>query len=636
MCGITGIVDFKNAVDENLLRRMNEKLAHRGPDDSGVFIHKNVGLAHHRLSILDLSENGHQPMISVSGDYVIVFNGEIYNHKEIRNQLANKYTFKSHSDTETLLYGFIEYGEALFSKLNGMFAITIFDKGKGELYIVRDQMGVKPLYYYKKDDIVLFASEIKALLAYEAFDKTINTKALVDYINFLWCPGEKTPFQYVQKVLPGHYLKLNVNRLDSIQNVKYYDIPFTGKYNKLSEEEQVFKLQQHLEKAVERQMQSDVPVGFFLSGGLDSSAIVAMAKKLYPNERFPCYTIDSGDQSAEGFSTDLFYARKVAAYLNVELREIKVDIDVVSQFDTMIYHLDEPQADAAPLNVMEICKAAQKDGIKVLLGGTGGDDLFSGYRRHQILNYEPFFNKIPKWFVELMKVSIRPFQLSSPSVRRARKVLTDLDKSTFERMVGYYSWISLGINKSLFTDFSNSEDFKNYQPSHYLEKLWNDCSLESNFLNKSLYWEMKTFLPDHNLNYTDKMSMLYGIETRVPFLDLDLVNYSATIDPQYKMRAGETKYILKKAMEPYLPKEVIYRPKTGFGAPVRDWVVNKLDDKVSKVLSAEAINKRGIFKANNIARLIEDNKKGKLDASYTVWSLLAIESWMQQFVDEKH
>lgn len=633
MCGIAGIVDYKNSIDEHLLHRMNKRMAHRGPDDSGIFVHGSVGFAHHRLSILDLSSLGHQPMVSNCGNYVVVFNGELYNHKEIRKQLAHKYTFKSQTDTETLLYAFIEYGEQLFAQLNGMFAFAVLDKTKGQLFIVRDQMGVKPLYFYRKDHVLLFASELKSMLEYQYLDKTVDHTALVDYINFLWSPGEKTPFLYVKKMLPGHYLKLSTTNPDQVQYVKYYDIPFKGIYSKKTEEEQIYEVQQHLEKAVERQLQSDVPVGFFLSGGLDSSAVLAMANKLYPKERFPCYTIDTGDQTAEGFSTDLHYARLVAHHFKSPLKAVIVGVDVVNYFDKMIYHLDEPQADSAPLNVFEISKVALADGVKVLLGGTAGDDLFSGYRRHQILNYEPYFKLTPKWLVDIMKTSVRPFNINNPSIRRARKVLTDLDKNSFDRMFGYYGWISLGINKSLFNG-GDDLDFQQYDPAAYFEQLWNDCHAETNLLNKSLYWEMKTFLPDHNLNYTDKMSMATGVETRVPFLDLDLVNMSTTIDPRYKMKGGQTKYILKKAMEPYLPKEVIYRSKTGFGGPVREWVVNQLDDKISQVLSPAAIEARGIFKADNVIRLIKDNKQGKIDASYTIWSLLAIESWMKQFVDD--
>ncbi len=634
MCGIAGIVDYKNPIDESLLHRMNMRMAHRGPDDSGVFVHDSVGFAHHRLSILDLSSLGHQPMVSSCGNYVIVYNGELYNHKELRNKIAHRYSFKSQSDTETLLYAFIEYGEQLFTQLNGMFAFAVLDKKKGQLFIVRDQMGVKPLYFYRKDQVFLFASELKSMLEYKSLDKTIDKTALVDYINFLWSPGQKTPFLHVKKLLPGHYLKLSTTNPDHFQCIQYYDIPFKGVYSPKTEEEQVYELQQHLEKAVERQLQSDVPVGFFLSGGLDSSAVLAMANKLYPKERFPCYTIDSGNQMLEGFSTDLHYARIVAHHFKSPLKAVVVGVDVVSHFDRMIYHLDEPQADAAPLNVFEISKVALADGVKVLLGGTAGDDLFSGYRRHQILNYEPYFQLTPKWVVDFMKMSVRPFNINNPSIRRARKVLTDLDKSSFDRMFGYYGWISLGINKSLFKAFPDDLAFQQYDPATYFQQLWNDCATEPNLLNKSLYWEMKTFLPDHNLNYTDKMSMAVGVEPRVPFLDLDMVNFSTTIDPRYKMKGAVTKSILKKAMEPYLPKEIIYRSKTGFGGPVRDWVVNKLDAKINHVLSPEAIEARGIFNADNVIRLIKDNKESKIDASYTIWSLLAIESWMKQFVDE--
>lgn len=635
MCGIAGIIDFINPIDEALLHRMNSRMAHRGPDDSGVYKYQTVGLAHHRLSILDLSRNGHQPMVSDCENYVIVFNGEIYNHKEIRKALTHKYSFRSNSDTETLLYAFIEYGDRLFEKLIGIFSFTILDKKKEEVYIVRDQFGVKPLYYYHKDKVFLFASELKSMLEYKQFDRSIDYNALVNYINFLWSPGEHTPFLHAKKLLPGHYIKLSTTNPERISIVQYYDIPFTGIYSKISEEEQVYELQQRLEKAVERQLQSDVPVGFFLSGGLDSSAIVAMAKKLYPKERFPCYTIDSGEHAYEGFSNDLFYAKKVAQHLDVPLKIVKADVDIINNFDQMIYHLDEPQADAAPLNVLEISKAALNDGIKVLLGGTAGDDLFSGYRRHQVLNYEPLFQLVPKWSVSLLKAGFRPFKLSNPAVRRVRKVLTDLDKPQAERMFGYYSWISLGINKSLFNKRLTKEpSFQEFQPLHSFEKLWNNIPDEKNLLNRSLYWEMKTYLPDHNLNYTDKMSMALGVETRVPFLDLDLVNFSTTVAPDLKMKGNVTKYILKKAMEPYLPPDVIHRPKTGFGAPVREWVTNKLDAKISDVLSPKAIEARGIFNSYSVSRLIADNKSGKIDASYTIWSLLAIESWMKQFVDE--
>ncbi|MDB5273824.1 MAG: asnB1, partial [Chitinophagaceae bacterium] len=247
----------------------------------------------------------------------------------------------------------------------------------------------------------------------------------------------------------------------------------------------------------------------------------------------------------------------------------------------------------------------------------------------------PLFQLVPKWTVGLMKASFRPFNISNPAVRRMRKLLTDLDKSPIERMFGYYSWISLGINKSLFNaELNNDMLFQQYQPLDSFEKLWRNLPNEKSLLNRSLYWEMKTYLPDHNLNYTDKMSMAVGVETRVPFLDLDLVNYSTTIAPKYKMKGNVTKYILKKAMEPYLPKDVINRPKTGFGAPVRDWVVNKLDAKINDVLSTESIEARGIFNPRSVARLIKDNKAGAIDGSYTIWSLLAIESWMRQFVDE--
>ncbi len=393
MCGIVGLIS-KNTADD-LALSLN-KVSHRGPDDSGLFVYENLGLGHRRLSILDLSENGHQPMISDCGNYVLIFNGEIYNHLEIRTKLNSKYKFKSQSDTETLLYGFIEFGSAVLQMLNGIFAFSIFNKQTKELFIARDQFGVKPLYYYADESLFWFGSEIKSILPLN-FQKDICSMALVNYLTFLYSPGERTPFKKVLKLLPGHYIKLKIDAPINYTIHQYYDIPFDGKLSSKTEEQLIDDLEQKLIKAVERQMLSDVPVGFFLSGGLDSSCIVAIAKKLHPEKRFNCYTIktNDGQDMQEGFANDLHYARMVAQHLDVNLIEVESTVDIVNDFDKMIYHLDEPQADQAPLSVLQICTQARKDGQIVLLGGTAGDDLFSGYRRHQALRMEKYIKFLP-------------------------------------------------------------------------------------------------------------------------------------------------------------------------------------------------------------------------------------------------
>jgi asparagine synthase (glutamine-hydrolysing) len=632
MCGIAGGFGLANWDEYKIL----SFIAHRGPDSSGFYKDEHFFLGHTRLSIQDLSENGNQPMFSADGRYVIVFNGEVYNHLEIREHFKNEFDFKSTGDTETVLNAFIKYGPDCLKKLNGIFALAIYDIQEKELFIARDQFGVKPLYLYLDGSKFLFSSELKTFLAFD-INKSLEPKALNNYLSFLWSPGELVPFSHVKKLLPGYFLQFKVDNFANIKPVSYHHIKFNGIYSNLNEEMLIEQLDQYLTKAVQRQMLSDVPVGFFLSGGLDSSLIVAIAKKLYPEKKFPCFTIDIGNWSegSENFANDLYYAKKVAELLDVELNIVKADINILDHFDEMIWHLDEPQADAAPLNVLNIAQLAREKGIKVLLGGTGGDDLFSGYRRHQALNFEKYFKLLPTSIGSIIKKVIAVLPNNNPFTRRLRKVVTNLDKSTIQRMSGYFNWLPNERVHSLFSK-EWQEKLKNHNPNLYLEQLSNEIGDEKSLLNQMLYWEIKSFLVDHNLNYTDKMGMAVGVEARVPFLDTELVDFSLTIPPELKMKNGEAKYILKKVAERYLPNEIIYRPKTGFGAPVRKWITSDMDEMIKERLSLDNINRRGIFNHDKVWELIGANKKGEIDASYSIWAILAIDSWITQFVEKKY
>jgi asparagine synthase (glutamine-hydrolysing) len=628
MCGIVGIIGIDNKPESSVL----DSLIHRGPDSHCDFFNPKIYLGHTRLSIQDLSEQGHQPMLSPDKSHVIVFNGEVYNHRELREEYLSDVPFKGHSDTETILYGYIKYGESFIKKLNGIFALCIYNISTGEVIIARDYFGVKPLYYYLKDNNFYFASEIKALLSLP-FDRELDIQTISNYLYFLYSPGANTPFQNVKKLLPGHWIKFNVKTLDHFILEKYYELPFDGEYfNDYTESQLVSSLDEKLSAAVERQMLSDVPVGFFLSGGLDSSTVVAMARKYYPDRQLECYTIDTGG-TMEGFADDLKYAKRCAQHLNVHLNVIKADIDILQDFDNMIWHLDEPQADAAPLNVLNICKAARENNDVVLLGGTAGDDLFSGYRRHQALNYEKYFSLLPSSVWALASKASSQLRVNHPSIRRAQKLLKDAGRVKLTRMAGYYSWLNEERVQSLFLPEKRLQLKQNLYNDLLINSLLNIPD-EKESLNQMLYWELKYFLADHNLNYTDKMSMAVGVEVRVPFLDKDLVDFSTKIPVHFKMKGSETKYILKKAMEPYLPKDIIYRPKTGFGAPVREWITKDLRPMIDERLSKKNIEKWGIFEHSAIQQLVDDNQRGKIDASYSIWALLAIQSWLEQFVKE--
>jgi asparagine synthase (glutamine-hydrolysing) len=629
MCGIIGAI---GNVSDNCSDALS-MIMHRGPDSHDYFRQPNIFLGHTRLSILDLSEKANQPMFSEDNRYVIIYNGEIYNHNEIRNSLESDFRFRTTSDTETVLNAYIKYGISCLKLLNGIFAFAIYDMEVHEIFIARDQFGVKPLYVYQDNEIFLFGSEIKSFLPFK-INKELSPAAIFNYLQFLWSPGEQTPFNHVKKVLPGNYLKFRLFDFKNVKSVQYYNWSIPDSLVKISENTLIDALEEKLIKAVERQMLSDVPVGFFLSGGIDSSLLVAIARKLYPSRKLICFTIDVGNwgNGIEDFSDDLHYARKVAEALRVDLKIIKVDIDFIQMFDKMIWHLDEPQADAAPLNVLNIAKLARENGIKVLVGGAAGDDIFSGYRRHQALHYEKYFRYLPKYFGKGVQFVSKKIPSSKPFFRRVKKILESIDKSPVERQAGYYGWLPTELIRSLFTVNFKSK-ICNHDPYSFFYELEKELPRSSDELSRMLYWELKTFLVDHNLNYTDKMAMAVGVEVRVPFLDLELVEFSKLIPSELKMKGKETKYILKRVAERYLPMDIIYRPKTGFGAPVRKWITSDLQSMIEDRLSQERLEKRGIFDSKKVWELIEANKAGKIDASYSIWSLLAIESWLAQFVD---
>ncbi len=628
MCGILGTT--QSLPKEDFARALSS-ISHRGPDDHGIYIDPVLSLGHQRLSIQDLSSNGHQPMSILGGQIWIVFNGEIYNHHEIRRDLGDQFRYRSTSDTETILYGYLSYGKDIVNRLNGIFAFAIFDRRTSELFVARDQLGVKPLYYYEQSGNIAFASELKAIAELPNIDLTVNPAAFVDYIQFLWSPGEGTPYKYVKKLEPGHYFCKRLGDDSPLQFTKYYELPYSGQYSHKSESELIDELDDRLSVAVKKQLLSDVPVGFFLSGGLDSSLIAAMARKQI-GSGFRSYTIEiPGKDTVDGFADDLQYAEIVARHLDSNLIKVRGDSDIVRDFDKMIWHLDEPQADPAPLHVLSICKQARENGDIVLLGGTAGDDLFSGYRRHHALNLEKWFKMIPSSCKATANFLASLFGTKSPTLRRIEKLARGIGLTPVERLVGYYSWISTERNKSLFND-ETRELLAGLNPESKLLDAIGSIPNERHLLNQMLFLDTKFFLADHNLNYTDKMSMAVGVEVRVPFLDLELVEFACRLPIQFKMRRNNAKYLLKKVAERYLPREVIYRPKTGFGAPIRRWIQEgRLDSQFERLISQSNTAMRAYFSGDALCALVRDSKNGTVDGAYTIWSLMAIDSWLKQF-----
>jgi asparagine synthase (glutamine-hydrolysing) len=630
MCGILG---FSGRFDRSSLDAGLRAIAHRGPDDSGVYVSEaaGVGLGHARLSILDLSPLGHQPMAGADGAVMLVFNGEIYNFRELRADLvARGVAFRGHSDTEVLLNLYLAEGEAMLPRLNGIFAFALWDGRSQSLLVARDALGVKPLYISETRHGFAFASEIKGLLPLVPDARELDAAALHRYLSFLYCPGEGTPLKAVRKLLPGEALVVKSGRV--ARRWTWYQLPVArGGAAGLDEAEALSGTVDHLRRAVQRQLVADVPVGAFLSGGLDSSAIVALARERNPDIR--CFTIEATGGQEEGATDDLPYARRVARHLGVDLEVVRIDAArMAGDLERMVAQLDEPLADPAPLNVLYISQLAREHGMKVLLSGAGGDDLFTGYRRHRAVQMQRYWDWLPGHVRRGLDSVTAGLDQRRAWARRLAKLFNGAGLEGDARLANYFAWAREVDLLGLYSvDFrAQLGDTLAAAPMlDFLGALPKDVSA----LDRVLALEQRFFLADHNLTYTDKMSMAAGVEVRVPFLDLDLVEFAQRIPLRFKQRGQVGKWVLKKAMEPYLPHDVIYRPKSGFGAPLRRWMRHELRPLLGDLLSVESLKRRGLFDPAAVQRLIARNDRGEVDASYTLLSLLSIEIWCRAYLD---
>jgi asparagine synthase (glutamine-hydrolysing) len=630
MCGIAG---FMGSYAPSVAEQMQRRIAHRGPDAHGLFSDpaSGIALAHQRLSIIDLSQAGAQPMTDRSGRFVMSYNGEVYNFRDLRRDLERSGShFRGHSDTEIALEIFARHGAEGLAQLNGIFALAIWDKQERTLTLARDGLGVKPLYWTHTRSGFAFASELKALLALPDLDKSLDHGAVAAYLTYLWSPGEMTMFKSVKKLKPGHWLTIGQD-LQPREGC-FYRLPQLIPNEAMTAQEAIDGTALQLGNAIERQMISDVEVGGFLSGGLDSSAIVALARHQNPDAKpMRCFTIDfqaSGTKSAE-MVEDLPYAEAVAAHLGVELDRVPVDSSIATGFENLVYQLDEPQADFAALNSLLIATLARQSGIKVLLSGTGGDDFLTGYRRHTAASYDGIWDWMP---VSLRRVAAKGAVAFIPPdgrLRRVRKLLENCDLSADGRAAGYFEWAPRSLVSDLFSPELRQAAASGWQP--LLQTLESTDAKDQ--LSRVLWLDQHHFLTDHNLNYTDKSGMATGVEVRVPFLDLDFVKWAASMPNRYKIRNGMTKWAFRKAMEPYLPKQVIYRPKSGFGVPLRAWLKHELRPMADDLLSAATVKNRGLFDIAAVSALRQDTDSGRRDGSYTLLALMAIELWCRRFVD---
>lgn len=633
MCGIAG---YSGTFEPELLGRMGAAIAHRGPDDDGTFADREagIGLAHRRLSIIDVSPLGHQPMSDPSERVTLVFNGEIYNFRELRRELEAKgVRFKSHSDTEVLVHLYLDRGAAFLEALNGIFALALWDRERQTLLLARDGLGVIPLYIGTTRRGLLFASEIKALIQADDLDRTIDRAAAASYLSLLWCPAPRTALAAVKKLEPGWAME--VRRGEVVRRWRFYELPYGIPRRTVSASAAAGFVREVIRSAVHRQMVSDVPVGAFLSGGLDSSAVVAFAREQSP--QLPCFTIafNEGSSAEEGFAEDLPFAERVARHLGVELEIVRVGSEMADELPRMVWQLDEPQADLAPLNALFIAERARSRGIKVLLSGAGGDDIFTGYRRHLALTGERMFSWLPNSARVRLASSFARLPTGSPLLRRAKRAMSAAPGNDAERIVRQFQWLSAERTLELLSPDSREAARRELGRDGPLFETLRAAPPGSTRLDRMLYLEAKHFLADHNLPYTNKMGMAAGVEVRVPLLDREVVAAAAALPDGFKQHGLTGKWIFKKAMEPILPRDVIYRPKTGFGVPLRGWLRGPLAPLVDELLSERTVTARNLFDAGAVRSLVERDRAGIEDAAGTLLSMMCFELWARQFVDLK-
>ncbi len=640
MCGISGCLGL-SVIDKTRAPYWQRR---RGPDGSGIWRddEKRISLSHVRLSILDISNAGHQPMLSHDGRVVMVYNGEVYNYRELRAELeAAGETFAGHSDSEVVLSLFAREGARCFTRLNGIFAAAFWERDVCTLTLVRDPLGVKPLYVAESGSSFAFASEMKALLRSGIVEPRLDPKAVLAHLGYLWSPGSATVVQGIRKVLPGHVLRVREGKV--ISESSYRDIAFHQQAAPLNDAQVALRVAAAVKEAVGRQMVSDVPLGAFLSGGLDSSAVVVFGQQHRQQQssgnagRLQCFSIEVKDcaTAAEGFADDLPYARRVAEHVGVDLHVVQVGDEMMERLPEMVYLLDEPTPDPAALNPLFISELARSQGIKVLLSGAGGDDIFTGYRRHFALMQERWWAGWPQPVRQGLSALTGLLPISSPLGRRIAKAFQYAGQDAEHRLAGYFLWLDPSLALRLLTpEFRAGLD----EESVYAPLLQTLTRLPSDTepLNRMLYLESKHFLADHNLNYTDKMGMAAGVEVRVPLLDLDLVQMAGSLPIDMEQRGTVGKWIFKKAMEPYLPNDVIYRPKSGFGVPLRKWLQGMLKPLVDDVLSPHSLLARGVFEPNVVRQLVDADRAGTVDASYTIFGIVCLELWCRQYIDRAY
>lgn len=629
MCGLVGIVDLKGRreIDRALLTRMNESQAHRGPDEGGIHTAPGVGLGHRRLSIIDLS-SGQQPLFNEDGSVVVVYNGEIYNFQELGRELAELgHVFRTHCDTEVIVHAWEEWGKACVERFRGMFAFALWDRRRETLFLARDRLGVKPLFYaWLPDGHVIFASELKGLLIHPGLPRETDLRAVEDYFAYGYIPEPKTVLQHAFKLPPGHTLTLRRKRPFMAPH-QYWDVPFKS-LGPIGAEEAAEELIDRLREAVKIRLIAEVPLGAFLSGGVDSSAVVAMMAEVLDDPVNTC-SISFGDPAFD----ESRYAASVARHCRTNHHVERVDPNDFDLIDHLARLYDEPYADSSAIPTYRVCELARKR-VTVALSGDGGDENLAGYRRYRWHVHEERMRALVPQSVRgpvfRLLGRIYPKADWAPRVFRAKATLEAL---AWDSIDGYFHSVSIlgdPFRQRLFNQRFRRE-LQGYQAVEVLRGHAKNSPAED-ALSRIQYLDMKTYLPGDILTKVDRASMAHALEVRVPLLDHKLVEWISGLPACFKLHRGEGKYLFKNALRKYLPDEILWRPKMGFAVPLAGWFRGPLRQRVRDAVLGPVMADADIFDMGFVRQLVDQHQSGARDNSAALWALLMFESYQRNIL----
>jgi asparagine synthase (glutamine-hydrolysing) len=625
MCGIFGVLDLRGEpVPPALTSGMGASIVHRGPDDEGSYSDGPCLIGMRRLSIIDLA-GGHQPLSNKEKTIWLVCNGEVYNFRELRSELrARGHEFLTGSDCETIIHAYVEYGDNFVHKLNGMFGFALWDTRSRRLLVGRDRLGIKPMYLYNDGRRLAFASEAKSILALPHFKLDLDRSALSDYLALGYVPSPRSIFRGISKLAPATIVSVQNGKLSEH---RYWCIPTRANLN-VDEREWSARVRDQLERSVRMQMVSDVPIGAFLSGGIDSSAVVAHMASA-SDRPIKTYSIGFQGGEADNFYNELPYADRVARLFRTDHHEILVKPDVVEMLPRLLWHLDEPVADTAFITTYLVSKFARQD-VTVILSGVGGDELFGGYRRYLGDHYLRQFNRLPGWMRRWALAVGRRLPSDRHSnwlnlVRYAKGFLASYEQTFEERYRSYVEVFPQAEQHGLL----NAKDVEH---SDAIRAAFQRAT-EGDALNRMFVVDAETQLPDDLLMLTDKMTMATSLECRVPLLDHELVELAATIPESVKIKDGRLKHTMKQALEGVLPPDILDRKKRGFGTPMGAWLKQELAPLLRNLLSDRAVMSRGLFNPAEVAALIRAHEANRVDGTDRLLALLNLEVWARVFLD---